>query len=120
MRDCNAWEGFRPVSFKERRRQADQGALRSDLLSLEGRLFAALRTRLERLGIDLATLMLVAYPSLTSVEQIRWLNDLPADKEADISLIEITENLAQLRYEPLTDLLRPLAKRGLAPVIERP
>lgn len=120
VRSCSSWAGFRPVSVKERRRLADQGAVPDDLLSLEGRLFAALRVRLDRLGIDLATLMLIAYPSLTSVEQIRWLNDLPTDKETDISLTEITDHLTQLRYEPLADLLRPLASRGLAPVIGRP
>ncbi|WP_217924831.1 hypothetical protein [Miltoncostaea oceani] len=114
VRDCSLWRLFTPRAMSARAREfSASGEMASDLMRLEEQMFQKLAQSLGRHGADLKTLMLLAYPSITSADQISWLDELGLER-TPAPLADLVPVLIHLRYEELIPFLEPFIVRESA------
>lgn len=110
VRDCAAWEAYRPLTRRTQRVESASDEIARHLLGVENNLFALVRQSLEAQGADLRTVILMAHPNVYSAEDLSWLNDL-SPQTATEPLSALLVSLRRLSYESLADHLEPFAAR---------
>ena len=114
VRDCARWTAFRPTDTIGRRDRAATNPLLADLLAVEDRLFAAIKQHLDALGLDLKTLLMLAQPSLLSVEDLAWIDTLEDrfdETPALAPLPVLIDELRAMHYDTLCELLESVARK---------
>lgn len=110
VRDCPAWEAYRPLTRRARRTDSASDEVARNLLGVEDRLFALVRQALDAQGAHLPTVIMMAHPNVYSAEELAWLDEL-SPATAEEPLRALLGSLRKLGYDVLAAHLEPFAAR---------
>ena len=118
VRNCPRWAPFRPTDAAGRFARASRNPLFNRIIEAEDHLFWQLKVRLDELGADLKTVMLLAQPALRNAAELDWVDSLErrfgdGELEPDVaSLAEIVDELRAHRYDSICEVLDRLVLKS--------
>jgi len=112
VRHCPEWKPFRPIDTMGRCSRLRSNPLCAQVIEAEDRVFYTLKRHLDRMGMDLKTILLLSQPSLRDASSVSWVDELDlrfGDSEEELpSFEETVATLRALRYDSICAVLRPL------------
>lgn len=109
---CPRWKPILLSKPPRRRRGLYANPLTSSIIESEERLFAALNYHLDRVGLDLKTILLMAQPSLESTENLLWVDGLNHEDDGR-GLDEVLLQMRALGYQSVCDVVDAITGREM-------